>query len=147
MTIDELHKLWEIESVIDMTNIARVAADIPRLHNRYSKLYWAAKKVLRKLDAEYQKLRREKYAFYDAGPDKKNDKHEQWALPAKGKAITKKELEFYIDTDEDLIAARNSISDQEDIVKFLESILSTINSRSFQLRIIVDMKKFEAGLN
>lgn len=143
MNIEELNELWGKDGAIDLTNVSRDAANIPYLHNKYYTMFIREKNKLIKYKANYKKLIRLKDDYYRGILDPDELKELGWK-PCLVK-VRPAEIQKYIESDNDVINASIEVGRQEELAKFLESIVGMINYRSQQLRLIVDMKKFENG--
>ena len=81
-------------------------------------------------------LYRKKWEFY-SGKD-------ETPFPLK---ILKQDISIYLDSDEELIEAKNKLEYYRDILSFLEGVLKSLNNRGFQIKNAIDWKKFTEGLN
>jgi len=147
MDINELHVVWSIDRTVYITQLQTQTANIATLQHKYYKIFLDTKKELRKAETEYAKLKVIKYTHYDQGPSKETKKQYDWAKkgPAKGAAMTKKELDIYLDADDELLALKEIVDEVKDKLEFLEEILAMIKNRSFHLKLIFDVEKFKNG--
>ena len=146
MTTEEILAKWKNDLPISAVKLTVGTTDIPALHQTYYKVFLEEKKALRKLESELAKLRKEKYTLYHEGPNKENKEKYAWAkkVPAKGLA-TKREIDIYLDSDEDMMNKSEAVEEQKDKIELLKEILEMIKNRSFHLKLILDTRKFEAG--
>lgn len=111
----------------------------------------AEQQVLRALDMSYKILYKEKFEFYTQGPSKETAKQKplRWtganSFPAKGLSSSKKEIDTYVEADEDVIKVNLKIGTQREKIQLLESILGMITNRSFQIKHIIDWEKYRGG--
>ena len=60
--------------------------------------------------------------------------------------VLKNDLARYIENDEKVSKYRKRMSQLEDDVKIMESIIDSINRRSFQIKNYIDYMKFSNGM-
>ena len=52
MKLEEIYTEWDVDSDIDTTDLGNESIKIPKLHNKYYKLFSSEKLLLRKYEAE-----------------------------------------------------------------------------------------------
>lgn len=143
MNIEDLYNEWAKDGHIDVADISRNSADIPKLHNKYFRLYTEEGLKLKKLRADYKVLVKRKNEYYNGSMDSEELKEYGWApQPLK---ILKSDIPTYVESDKDVINLSLRIGLQESIVEYLESIIRQINNRNFILKNIIDYEKFRTG--
>lgn len=91
----------------------------------------------------YKKLYKLKYEYYNGTlpeEDLRSNGWEPFSL-----RILKTDLSMYMDADEDLIKARNYVTQQQEKIDFLESIIKNLPSRGYQIKAAIDWERFKAG--
>lgn len=143
MTIEELYEMWANDSEIDQTNVSGESANIPKLHNKYFKIYVDEGLRLKKQKADYKLLVKLKGEYYRGELDIAELQQYGWEpQPLK---ILRADIPTYIEADKDVINSSLKIGLQEEKVKYLESIIKMISNRGFQLKTIVDWERFRTG--
>lgn len=144
MDIELLYKEWATDGAIDQANISKAATDIPRLHNKYFRMYTEEGLKLKKLKAEYKILYKLKGEWYRGELDADELKQHGWKpQPLK---ILRADIPSYLEADSDIIRMTLRIGLQEELVAYLESIVRQINNRNFILKTVVDWERFKAGV-
>lgn len=144
MTLDQLYEMWEKDGNIDTSNVSNESANIPKLHNKYYQYYVKEGLKLKKLKADYKKLKKVKTEYYKGQLDDDELRHYGWKpQPLK---ILNTDIPTYVESDDDIINLSLKIGLKESLVNYLESILRQINNRGFQLKTIVDWEKFTNGV-
>jgi hypothetical protein len=143
MKIEEIFEHWEKDSQIDKTELGDAALNIPKLHHKYFQLLVNEKMQLRKLEAEFKRLKLDKYEFFTQGPNE-DTKDKGWKLPPKG-MILKGDIPMYMEADEEIINISLKIGLQQEKVELLDSIIKTIINRNFVIRNAIDWQKFTMG--
>lgn len=143
MKLEEIFDNWNTDSVIDKTNLGDESISIPKLHNKYYKIYTSEKLLLRKLESEMKALKLDKYEFYTQGPSKESQE-KGWKLPPKG-VVIKQEVQMYLDADREIIELSLRIGYQQEKIDLLDSILKTLIPRGWQIKNAIDFYKFTMG--
>jgi hypothetical protein len=143
MTIEEIYELWAKDSEIDQTNISGESANIPKLHNKYFKMYVDEGLRLKKQKADYKMLVKLKGEYYRGELD--ITELQQYGWEPQPLKILKTDIPTYIDADKDVINLSLKIGMQQEKVSYLESIIKMISNRGFQLKTIVDWERFRTG--
>jgi hypothetical protein len=143
MDIETIYNEWAKDGEIDQTNVSRAVTDIPKLHNKYFKMYVDEGLKLKKLKAEYKILWKIKGEYYRGELDEEELKQHGWKpQPLR---ILKADVPSYLEADPEVIKKSLLIGLQEEKVSYLESIVKHISNRNFLLKTIVDFERFKAG--
>lgn len=143
MNIEEIVDEWTKDTKIDQTDLASESVKIPSLHNKYIKILFNEKLRLRKLEADFKLLKREKFEFYSQGPSKETEDR-GWKLPPRG-MILKSDVPMYLDSDEDIINLSLKIGYSKEKIDLLEEIIKSINNRGYNIRSAIDWHRFTMG--
>ena len=144
MQLDELFELWKKDSDIDRTELGEASTNIPKLHYRYYKLFAQERLKLRKLEAEYKALYKDKWEYFQGNMSEEDLEANGWEPnPLR---ILKSDLNTYIDSDTDIIKQTSKMDYQKEKINFLENIIRSINNRGFQIKNAIDWEKFKVGI-
>jgi len=144
MQLDDLFDLWEKDCKLDRTELGEASTIIPQLHHKYYKIFAQERLTLRKLDAEFKSLHKDKWDYFQ-GTMIQSDLEERGWEPNPLK-ILKSDLALYIDSDKEVINHNLKVAYQKEKIDFLESIIRTINNRGFHIKNAIDWEKFKVGL-
>ena len=143
MKIEEIYELWAKDSEIDQTNVSSESANIPKLHNKYFRIYMEEGMKLKQFRAKYKQLKLLKEQYYKGELDITELQEHGWEpQPLK---ILRQDIGTYIEADKDIIDLSLKIGMQEEKVNYLEAIIKMISNRGFQLKTIVDWERFRTG--
>ena len=143
MKIEEIYEMWAKDSEIDQTNVSSESANIPKLHNKYFRVYMEEGMKLKKLRGEYKQFKLLKEQYYKGELDISELKEYGWEpQPLK---ILRQDIGTYVEADKDIINLSLKIGMQEEKVNYLEAIIKMISNRGFQLKTIVDWERFRTG--
>lgn len=93
---------------------------------------------------ELEALKHAKFWFFLHGPDEETQS-KGWELPPRGKVIIKDEANKMVEVDKEVVEKTMRVFVQKEKILLLESIINSINSRSYTIRNIIDYMKFKAG--
>lgn len=145
MNIEQLQELWDADCAIDDNYLGEQSTATPKLHAKYVKLLVQVKLKHTKLQSDYNLLRKNKFRYYrgELSRDELNDLGwAQW----QGVKPLKNEMDEFLSGDTDLNTLRVKIDYLETMIYFLESIMSQIKARDWQIKTAVEWKKFLAGM-
>lgn len=144
MNIEELHEIWDQDCAIDDNHLDRESITTAKLHSKYLRLLIQHKMKTAALQAEYNNLRQKKFRYYRGEMSKdelKDNNWNQW----QGIKPLKNEMEEFLGGDQDLNKIDLKLQYIKVMVEALESILSQIKARDWQIRNSIEFKKFIAG--
>ena len=143
MNIEDIYSEWSIDANIDINHLDRESLQIPKLHGKYLKFLSNERLLLIKYQADFKKLKLLKFEYYSGSLDEETLKERNWK--PWGKLILKGELDYYIDSDKDIIDLSLKIGYQKEKVSVLESILNSLSSRGFQIKSALDHIRMQNG--
>jgi hypothetical protein len=138
-----LHE-WETDSTIDVLNLANDSAESPKLHSKYWNILVHERLRMKTIEQEYKSLVNDKFWFFMHGPDETSISR-GWELPARGRIIVKEEAKQLVECDPEVLKLSTRLSIAKEKCHLLEDILKNIHQRSFIIKNIIDIKKFENG--
>lgn len=143
MKFEDIFEQWNIDSVIDKTELDNESLKIPRLHHKYYIMLVVEKTMLKKQESQLKELKLSKYEFFSQGHTEET-KQLDWKLPARG-IILKADISMYMEADKDIIELSLKIGMQQEKVDFLESIIKSFQTRGFLVKNAIDFMKFSMG--
>jgi len=145
MKLDDILVMWEADSAIDDNHLGEASTTTAKLHAKYLKLLVDAKLRKTKLDIDLNALRKTKIRYYrgELTRDELADLGwEQWQYNKPLKA----EMDEFLKGDADLSKIQTRLDYIDTLVYALESIMSQIKARDFQLSNGIKWKQFLAGM-
>ena len=97
--------------------------------------------LLHKAKGDYKKMYREKWEYYGGKADAKVYVTKPFDLK-----VLKSDLSVYIESDDEIIQCEHKVAYLETVVKYIDGVLKSINSRGWDIKNAIDWKKFEAGM-
>lgn len=138
--IDFIKDHWAQDSKMDEDLLDHESIKIPQLHSKY--LNWLSDVRLFKIkkEQEYKRLLREKFEYYTGKSDAQVYREKPFDLK-----ILKQDVQLYIESDEEIQSALNKLNYYKEMIFLLESILSNISTRGFQIKNSIEWQKFMQG--
>lgn len=137
---------WKNDCKIDELDLATTMRETPSLHSKYIRYLSLAKNILRANVVRYQKLRKIKFRYYRGEMTKEELEKIGWPQWQGAKPL-KNEMDEFLKGDKDLIEWETRIVDTETSITSLEQIIRSINSRGYDIRTMLEIKKFYNGSN
>lgn len=144
MKVEEVVDMWEQDSAIDDNHLDTSSITTPKLHAKYLKLLIDSKIRKAKCTADYNQLRQLKFRYYRGEMTRDELKELGWEQWQYNKPL-KAEMDEFLKGDADLIKLDARIEYMETMIYTLESILTQIKARDWQIRNAISYKQFLAG--
>lgn len=144
MKLDDVLVQWEADSTIDDNHLGEASIHTAKLHAKYLKLLVDAKLRKTKLEIEYNNLRKLKFRYYRGELSKDELKQLEWDQWQYTKPL-KAEMDEFLKGDENLSQVQARLDYMDTVVYALESIMSQIKQRDWQIKNGITWKQFLAG--
>jgi hypothetical protein len=140
LNLDEINDAWEQDSKLDRTDPDLELMRVPTLHSKYLRALTQSKLKRQSLSLAIKSLTKVLRRYYQGLMDQTELAERGWQQF--NNSLKSMEIQEYIDTNDDI--TKFSIKrDYIDVVIFqLETILKELNQRTWQIRSIVDWRKF-----
>lgn len=143
MKLDDISELWQKDSHIRIDDLANEAVKIPKLHEKYYKIFIKERLGLRKLEADYKILNRAKWEYYTGKLSSQELSDYGWEQF--DHKLLRQDVPTYLESDKDLVEHMTRIQYQREKVDFLESIIKGLVNRGFQIKSAIDFIRFTNG--
>ena len=140
MNLDEIQLSWEEDSKIDEDNLHTESTKIPSLHAKYYRILNNILLMKKLEENKFKQLKKEKWQYYTGKADP-----EVYIEKPFDHKVLRQDVDKYMDSDEDLIKILNKIDYFQVMLNYLDSILKTINNRTFQIKNSIEWQKFIRG--
>lgn len=145
VTLKELQDMWAVDCKIDELSLGKEASRTPELHSKYLNYMSDIRLHLRKSTAAMYKLRKVKVQYYRGELSKEELDRlgwDQWLGPKP----LKSDMNEMLEADDDIIEQGNKVEYIATIADFLERVMRSLNSRSFDIKNSIEWTKFTNGL-
>ena len=143
MDLEKIQEMWENDSTIDPDNLHDESLKIPQLHSKYYTIYNTITLLREKARETYNRVRLERHNYYTG----KAPAEVYVEDPFPYKVREKDAIQRYLDADDKLTTIDLKIRYYDVMLKFLEEVIKTISSRTYQIKNAIDWHKFQAGFN
>jgi hypothetical protein len=148
MTIDEIFEHWDKDSVIDRNELGKESIEIPKIHNKYYRIYINEKMKLIKQESDLKQLISLRHDFYSGNIDNETLKElnwwQEWEKIGR-RTILKTEIPRYLEADQVIIDRQLKIAAQREKVGLLDSIIKSLVSRGFNIKSGIEWARFQVG--
>jgi antirestriction protein len=140
MNLDEIQLSWEEDSKIDEDNLHTESTKIPSLHAKYYRILNNILLMKKLEENKFKQIKKEKWQYYTGKADP-----EVYIEKPFDHKVLRQDVDKYMDSDEDLIKVLNKIDYFQVMLNYLDSILKSINNRTFQIKNSIEWQKFIRG--
>ena len=147
MDINKILEMWSKDSVIDEFKLDSATVETSRMHSKYLELLTVNKLQLKRREAELRILLKDKWLYYNGKLTKEEIDAKGWQYdPFNGLSKPLKgEMDFYYDSDKDIVEANAKIEYIKTVIDTLEEIISTLRWRHQSIKNMIDWRRFESG--
>ena len=140
MNLDEIQTLWDEDSKIDEDELHTESTKVPSLHAKYYRILNNIL-ILKKVEEnKFKQLKKEKWQYYTGKADQ-----EVYIDKPFDHKVLRQDIDKYMDADEDLIKVCSKIDYYQIMLNYLDSILKTINNRTYQIKNSIEWQQFIRG--
>ena len=140
MTLEELQQAVNKDFKLDDTELDTESVNIPLLHNKYLIHFNKFSLLLKKAEYDHKSMIRDKWEYYTGKADPSVYKEKPFDIK-----VLKADVHIYMDSDPELQKADQKTAYLNQIVKYLEQVLRSVNNRTFLIKNAIEWKKFTSG--
>jgi len=141
-TLEQILKLWESDAVIDQTEPSKELIRIPTIHSKYLGILTKHKIASKKAHFDYLRMRKIKWEYFTGKLSQEELEEYGWEP---FQFALKSDITTYLEADKDLIKLLEKKVYHDETVSVVESIMSELKQRTWQLRSFIDYEKFIGG--
>ena len=141
MTLDELQSIVAKELRVNDEKLDSESLKNQELYAKYLEHKSRFELLSHKARADYKRVYKEKWEYYGGKSDAKVYASKPFDLN-----VLKTDLHIYIESDKDIIEAQHKVAYLDTVIKYLDGVLKSINSRGWDIKNSIEWKKFEAGM-
>ena len=141
MKLEELQKEAKEDLAIkDEDNLDQESYKNQKIKPKWLEYKTRLESLLIMSKSNYQRLYREKWEYYGGKADAKVYVAKPFDLK-----VLKTDLQMFINSDEEVIELQSKINYYENILKYIDGVIKSIDNRGWDIRNAQDWKKFIAG--
>lgn len=145
MKLTEIQEMWSKDSKINDLDLGKSSTQTAELHSKYLNLLTNSKLQLRKYEADYLRLRRNKFRYYRGEMTREELQEYGWDQ-YQGVKPLKNEMDEIINCDEDIIKSVDKVEYIKAVHYQLEQIIRSLNGRAWEIKNAIEWTKFTNGL-
>ena len=146
MNLENILQEWKKDSHIEYNKLDVTSQETPKLHAKYLELYSNAKLKLKDAEFKQKVLLKDKWLYYNGKMPVETVIEKGWNPdPFDGLKILKGEMDYYYDSDPEIMASEAKLAYMKEVVDTLKEIMDNIKWRHSTIKNMIDFKKFEAG--
>ena len=140
MDLEKLQEQVDKDLKINETELDLESLKTPQLHNTYMKHLTKYKLMLSRAESDLHTIKRDKWEYYTGKADPSVYKEKPFDIK-----VLKADVHIYMDSDPELQKADQKVAYLNQIVKYLEQVLRSVNNRTFLIKNAIEWKKFTSG--
>jgi len=147
LRIEDVLEMWKADSEIDEMKLDESSRESARLHAKYLEMLSVSRLQLKKKEAEYHTLLKDKWMWYNGKMSKDEIDARGWDYdPLNGLKVLKGDMDYFYNSDEDIQTAKMKIDYLKELVSTLEEIIGNIRWRHQNIKNIIEWNKFTSGI-
>ena len=143
MTLDDIRKELEKDTLVDQTALDTESLKIPQLHSKYLNFLTDERLVLSQYESELSIFERIWWEYYTGKMSREEllvRKLEPFTLK-----ILRQDIPLYLNADPNIIKARQKCLYQREKISLLEEIVKELNNRHWKIRNAIEWRRFVNG--
>ncbi len=143
MTLDDIRKELERDTLVDQTALDTESLKIPQLHSKYLNFLTDERLVLSQYESELSIFERIWWEYYTGKMSREEllvRKLEPFTLK-----ILRQDIPLYLNADPNIIKARQKCLYQREKISLLEEIVKELNNRHWKIRNAIEWRRFVNG--
>jgi hypothetical protein len=147
LRIEDVLEMWKTDSEIDELKLDEASQQSARLHAKYLEMLSVTRLQLKKKEAEFRVLLKDKFLWYNGKMSKDEMDARGWDYdPLNGLKVLKGDMDRFYDSDADIQNAQMKIDYLKELVSTLEEIMSNIRWRHQNIKNMIEHRKFTSGI-
>ena len=139
--------MWKEDSIIDEMALDESSRQSAKLHGKYLELLSVNKLKLKKQEAEFKVLLKDKWLHYNGKMSQEEIDEKGWDYNhLGGLTVLKGDMDYYYDSDPIIQKAKAAIDYTQEICDVLKEILENIKWRHQNIKNMIEWRKFTSGI-
>lgn len=147
LRLEDVLDMWKTDSEIDELKLDEASQQSARLHAKYLEMLSVTRLQLKKKEAEFRVLLKDKFLWYNGKMSKDEMDARGWNYdPLNGLKVLKGDMDRFYDSDSDIQNAQMKIDYLKELVSTLEEIMGNIRWRHQNIKNMIEHRKFTSGI-
>ncbi len=134
MKLEELKEEVKRDLIINKNDLIGAAADNALIHHKYLCIYTDLRLQYKKELIDFNRIKKNSYRYWMG--------YERECPP---EVLDARGVKYHMEGDDKVLDSQKRLFVLEEKIKFLEETISSIVSRGFNIKNIIEVKKFEMG--
>lgn len=144
MTLDQYLAEWQTDAALDLAALDESARQVPLLHAKWWNYYTYERLRYKKVESDYKVLYRQKWEYFLGKMDDAERLELGW--PPQPLKILSGNVHIYMEGDAEIQNLLKRKAYIEEILKFIEDVIKSVNTRNFVIKSAIDFLRFKNGL-
>jgi len=145
--LQQILEMWKKDSLIDEMNLDESSRESAKLHSKYLEIYSVHKMKLKKAEAEFKVLIKDKWLHYNGKLTQEEIDEKGWDYdPLNGLTVLKGDMNYYYDSDPIIQEKQGQIDYLKEICDTLKEIMENIKWRHQNIKNMIEWRKFTSGI-
>jgi len=145
--LQQILEMWKKDSTIDEMNLDESSRESAKLHSKYLEIYSVHRLKLKKQEADFKVLLKDKWLHYNGKLSKEDIEEKGWDYdPLGGLTVLKGDMGYYYDSDPVIQEAKAKIDYLEETCATLKEIMENIKWRHQNIKNMIEWRKFTSGI-
>jgi hypothetical protein len=146
MNLDAVLQEWKKDCEIEFNQLDVSSQETPRLHAKYLELLSNARMKLKEIEYNQKLLLKDKWLYYQGKMSREEIEEKGWNPdPFNGLKILKGEMDYYYNSDPEIMKSEAKISYMQELISVLKEIVDNIKWRHSTIGNMIRYRQFEAG--
>jgi hypothetical protein len=146
MNLDAVLQEWKKDCEIEFNQLDVSSQETPRLHAKYLELLSNARMKLKEIEFNQKLLLKDKWLYYQGKMSREEIEAKGWNPdPFNGLKILKGELDYYYNSDPEIMKSEAKITYMQELISVLKEIVDNIKWRHSTIGNMIRFRQFEAG--
>ena len=138
---DSIVQMAKKDIELDDSKLDFESARNPTLQEKYLNFYTDCSLMVNKCEMEYNVLRKKRWEYYSGKCA--DEVYQEFPLPVK---VLKGDINMYLDADQEIIDLKLKVQYYTKLQNYLDKILKIISNRQWDIRNIIEYRKFLSGI-
>lgn len=145
MKLNELQQEWKADATIDKRDLGGESIRIPNLHAKYLSYLSSARLSARKAESEYIQQVKLKERYFNGELSREELQELNWT-PYQFNRPLKSQMENLVQAEPDIVRLVDRIEYWKTIIEFLEYVMKSLHSRSYDVKNAIEWEKIKNGI-
>lgn len=145
MKLDELQNEWKADATIDKRDLGGESIRIPNLHAKYLTYLSKTRLSLRKAESECIQMVKLKERYFNGELSREELEERGWT-PYQFNKPLKSQMDGLVQAEPEVVRLVDRIEYWKTVIEFLEYVMKSLHSRSYDVKNAIEWEKIKNGI-